>query len=954
MFFGALALATGASFVGCKDYDDDIDAVNARVDGIEKTLSELQAQLGGFVKSVDYNASTGVLTVVGGNNESFNLPMPQAMPSYTLNVTKDGKITLLKDGKEVSSGTIDIPEIPDMPDIPEYKEFDASLLTVGEDGYVYYNGKKTGVLIPASPKGSIVANTNDEGTVTGYTITTYENGKKYVGSFSIIDAVALRGLVFSPSCYVGGIPSLKASNIAYNPWTRQNYAAPTEKGEIYKEGATQSYITPQIWAYYHMNPAGTSMEQIESLKFLSGDKDYYPVSRAAAMNPTVNMAKTDVVTQDGERYLKVAMDADAEKIPAINSGKVASYALQAQTKDAAVITSNYASVYKVSMEDFVLKTILDNADKDEVILYGQAISRADGNDNVNAGKAQEAIEAEADYTVATDAELKLAEKIATYYKEDGKKELVKMENVEDYGLEYVYTASNYIGGANNETEQNTFINVGKAAEGIIDPEYKNQNSEATENREPLLRVELKDKATGKTVAVGWIKTKIVKGTTEGFAKTFDKGTYYYGCEAFAESLNYINMNDVYAQAKLNKTEFHNAYKLKVDDAGAVAMATGSVGTVTEIKDDPATATNVLSWKVTPEEALAVVNASKTEMSATVTYESVDGTRGNVTITMKAKVAMPSGVIKNDQKIREAWSADYSYVKADVKEPVATAVQDFKLDLFNVFEGRKVVVSDVDSKNFPSFANDNLTAKFIFSGAKEVTIDANKYKFTVSSDGTKLNASKNGAAATVIATIDANGVITYNKDDENAQALLNKSAYNDNPFTVGIEIVITNECDEILPITGNKFDVKFLRPINIVDTKSASLQDATTGTAKIDMSELFGLTDWRGKDFAIKPVNFYTYYGVTGENAISIDKDKIMTTLNASEATPKLLKDVAPNMSISYKCSMSTDDETFGDIVYGNGGFTVRESFKLFIPVTVSYTFGEVTGTVTLTITPTHD
>ena len=37
MLFGALALATGASFVGCKAYDDDIDAVNARVDGIEKT-----------------------------------------------------------------------------------------------------------------------------------------------------------------------------------------------------------------------------------------------------------------------------------------------------------------------------------------------------------------------------------------------------------------------------------------------------------------------------------------------------------------------------------------------------------------------------------------------------------------------------------------------------------------------------------------------------------------------------------------------------------------------------------------------------------------------------------------------------------------------------------------------------------------------------------------------------
>jgi len=56
MLFGALALATGASFVGCKDYDDDIDAVNARVDGIEKTLSELQAQVGlvRIVKSTLY------------------------------------------------------------------------------------------------------------------------------------------------------------------------------------------------------------------------------------------------------------------------------------------------------------------------------------------------------------------------------------------------------------------------------------------------------------------------------------------------------------------------------------------------------------------------------------------------------------------------------------------------------------------------------------------------------------------------------------------------------------------------------------------------------------------------------------------------------------------------------------------------------------------------------------
>lgn len=619
----------------------------------------------------------------------------------------------------------------------------------------------------------------------------------------------------------------------------------------------------------------------------------------------------------------------------------------------AYITSDYASVYRVVMKDFVLKTLVGTDNK---VLYGQTTPRTGTTPNALAGKAEEAITAAEDYTVATDGKLELAKLITTYYKENGGTELIKMENVEDYGLKYVFTPSNYIGGANNETEQNTFFNAADAALGTINPEYKGQDSEATENREPLLRVELVDIATNQVVAVGWIKTKIVKGTTDGFPVEFNKGTYYYGCDNFDKSLSYIDMNDVYAKAKLNKTEFHNAYKLKVDGSGNIVLGTGSTGVVTEIKDDPATATNVLNWVVTPAQALALVKASKAEMFANVTYESVDGTRGDITITMKAGIAMPNGVIKNDQKITQAWSADKSYVKADVKEPVTTAVTDFKLDLFDVFEGRKVVVSDVNDTNFPSFAKDKLTAKFIFSGANVVTIGTDKYTFTVTANGTQLNASKNGAVATKIATIDAEGIITYNKDDKNAQTLLNKSAYNVDPFTAGIEIVVTNECDEILPLTGNKFDVKFLRPINVVDLKSAELQDATTGTAKIDMSKLLGLTDWRGKAFAVTPVDFYNYYGVEGANAIAIDKDKIMTTLNASEAAPKLLKDVAPNMSINYTCNLqkTADDITYGDLVYENGKFTINAPFKLFIPVTVKYTFGEVTSTVTLTITPTHD
>ena len=41
------------------------------------------------------------------------------------------------------------------------------------------------------------------------------------------------------------------------------------------------------------------------------------------------------------------------------------------------------------------------------------------------------------------------------------------------------------------------------------------------------------------------------------------------------------MNDVYAEAKLNKPDFHTAYTLKKDDGGAIALGEGSTGTVTE-------------------------------------------------------------------------------------------------------------------------------------------------------------------------------------------------------------------------------------------------------------------------------------------------------------------------------------------------------------------------------------
>ena len=44
MFFGALALST-VTYVGCKDYDDDIDNLQTQIDAVKVSLEELQTKV---------------------------------------------------------------------------------------------------------------------------------------------------------------------------------------------------------------------------------------------------------------------------------------------------------------------------------------------------------------------------------------------------------------------------------------------------------------------------------------------------------------------------------------------------------------------------------------------------------------------------------------------------------------------------------------------------------------------------------------------------------------------------------------------------------------------------------------------------------------------------------------------------------------------------------------------
>ena len=67
-----MASSTG-TFVSCKDYDDDIDQINQKLDGVEATVADLQKKIGdgAFVKSITPTADGFTVTMSDGSSTTI-------------------------------------------------------------------------------------------------------------------------------------------------------------------------------------------------------------------------------------------------------------------------------------------------------------------------------------------------------------------------------------------------------------------------------------------------------------------------------------------------------------------------------------------------------------------------------------------------------------------------------------------------------------------------------------------------------------------------------------------------------------------------------------------------------------------------------------------------------------------------------------------------------------------
>ena len=253
----------------------------------------------------------------------------------------------------------------------------------------------------------------------------------------------------------------------------------------------------------------------------------------------------------------------------------------------------------------------------------------------------------------------------------------------------------------------------------------------------------------------------------------------------------------------------------------------------------------------------------------------------------------------------------------------------------------------------------------------------------------------------IATLDqATGEI-YLLRNNYTKAVLNAIGYKANHANVPEEmrtwvgVIASNDCNVATPVSDFKFLASWQRPINLLPIEKKEKEDATTNGVKVNVFDILKLYDWRGCVDAGAATDagkmwdentwFWAYYGI---NKITVDvrKDQVTTNLNLTGAAHddvsqwRALGSVTSLIDLYWSNGARKDKDdkhdfaldltnnnhfndpaqnaniitylsdiaNTGQILYYNNGENVEE-FSLRIPITISYTWGNITDYFILTV-----
>lgn len=768
-------------------------------------------------------------------------------------------------------------------------------------------------------------------------------------------------------------------------------------------------------ATYHMNPSSAKLdENTTKVSVESGDLDY--ITRAAAAGISVKSwaAQNGILTVNLDVNDPTKIKSVEENQMITNFATKVNVATK-NDKDT-TITSDYATLYTEKVSDLKL-ALTNNDVNGHIIPgaakstqspchivngtdYGHLMQTVNEASNTN----------DAQVFCKWNETLDLKTLVETHYKNvDGN--FAKLDDATfNANFKYVFTLTALYKGANATDESAhaaiasdgvTFRPQAPTADGK-QAAYGSEQVRAQEvGRTPVVRVTLVDQQTGKVYDYGYIRIEITGDTPT----TADKSISYTGsdysyngeCTPNAWSYStewYVTEQDLYKELGLTREEFEKNYTLvgnvnnltqfQADANGKFQEITEKIGTASSITDkgnDPdGTKSSTLKWELTSQQAYKLfVTDKKAGTSIAIKYKSADGSVGPdvyvVFKTGKLVGTLPSASLNLDPaKNSTIWSAkdgkagsgkyefDMNVDSPDDHNIKANGDKPFEKILAEAFVGNKINAAEiitnlVDKTAKKEYAASELKLDLKFDKAnvgKEFQgISGNTYVLSVSTDGKTLEANIKGKTEKqAIVKIEDKGNKGINaqkavyQPTDFAKDLLNYKKHDDleGALTAIVGIYAQNACHE-LPLTDNTFNVRFLRPLNITNT-TAEVEDAGDAAQEIELMNLLTFSDWRD----LWKKDYKRFYGIKGVEVVGVQNGQKIST------NPDVLTDQNGN---TEKMVPLQNVNGAIDFVYSNGKLTYKnynsttDDFKVQIPVVVTYDWGKVPQTITVTVKRTH-
>lgn len=985
--------------VGCKDYDDDINKINDRLDELTTgKIADIESQISSMQTTIQnlQALETRIKALEDAQVTDADLQKLQdAIDAIEANyVTKDYLTTTLGSYATTQYVGDAIKAVTDA--LGKFTTDDAiqAAIDAAKQAAITAAGDACKAAFQTSFDAALAGALEDDGKIgqafseydaeiKQYLTNAIENEDGFINEAiaeQINAAVAammeklsgrLTSLQVVPDLYVNGIETIELKSFKYTAWGVTSNAT-TEA--VDQNGATSTTAQTSTDVRYLVSPTTVTTEDIEKPSFVFEKAQTRSAVAEQLLNVETYSVKDGVLTVTVKKASGTEITLDRGYIYTAALGAPIAEKWLAEGETGTTVYSDFVALAETTVEPKIAALV-----DDEYVCEEPTHSHY--YESYEAAQAAAAVK-----QVAYDDELDLLSLVTgCYVNADDEAVEIKKNELNAAGLEFRFALPTkpFVKG-DNETDQQQFATIAGSTMTSKLPDGTT-NNQAAIDKTPVVRVELVDVNNKDAVVdVRYFKIQWVRKTIDpidlGVIYTFE---YTLGCEKFEGAFTWDQMVNM-VLAKIGETGMSQDEFLATYTVPTIASEDHTVGAVEKEGetgantaefvynfDDPVDqSAAAFTWRLTIEQVGNVIDklvaGDEVKYVVNVTIPAQNSYQGSVNFAFEVKVALPElpEIYGYDSAF---WFTDYTlaYVyPIQYNTPGALATCAYRYELDRLFADSKVVKNMLECGKWDIQFAKTQPANGYASGAVTVpSADAAGHSLV---KGMNTAVQLNYAAGTPWYA----GVLAADETYESAVSDIQVQVINN---AEGIGILGQQATLDVWATINDKntykvttFNVYFVAPLNInSELKDAYFVDQVISGSTIDCSKAFTMTDF--KDYIVAKVTtgttekekyaaeLYNYYVV---------KDPVW---NLADAKTNLKKDSEGNYVVDetitaetatvkaedrFGVGCITEDTAAGTLTFKNvKGVKVEKTVKLFIPVTVSHKWGTLTETVTVDLLP---